>query len=116
MTYIINYSRMIFTRIVDNQSTIINNRMLPASICNFMALQIDSYLFILCNCKWRCQCHIFRQRDHVIDSFWQLCVNSLCVLIHRRFVALIRKRSDWEQSSDHRYGEDNAEDSFAFSF
>ena len=110
MTYIINYSRMIFTRIVDNQSTIINNRMLPASICNFMALQIDSYLFILCNCKWHCQCHIFRQRDHVIDSWWQRCSNR------RRFDAPIRKRSDWEQPNDHRYSEDNAEDSFAFSF
>lgn len=111
MTYIINYSRMIFTRIVDNQSTIINNRMLSAGICNLMAIQIDSYLFILCNCKWRCQCHIFRQRDHaVLTSWWQRCSS------HRRFAAPIRKRSDRKQSNDHRYSEDNAEDSFAFSF
>lgn len=103
MTYIINYSRMIFTRIVDNQSTIINNRMLSAGICNLMAIQIDSYIFILCNCKWRCQCHIFRQLDHAIIIWcWQF--------------AAVRKRSDWEQSNDHRYSEDNAEDSFAFSF
>lgn len=116
MANVIHHTFFISTGIYNSQISTINNRMLSAGICNLMAIQIDSYLFILCNCKWRCQCHIFRQRDHVIDSFWQLCVNSLCVLIHRRFVALIRKRSDWEQSNDHRYSEDNAEDSFAFSF
>lgn len=110
MTNIVNNPTFVFTRIVDDQSTIINNRMLSAGICNLMAIQINSYIFILCNCKWRCQCHIFRQRDHAINSVWQRCSNR------RRFAAAFRKRSDWEQSSDHRYGEDNAEDSFAFSF
>lgn len=104
MTYIINYSRMLFTKIVDNQSTIINNRMLSAGICNLMAIQIDSYIFILCNYKWRCQCNVLFQRNHVINSRRHSRLPFCC------------KRSDWEQSNDHRYSEDNAEDSFAFSF
>lgn len=75
---------------------------------NIIPVQIDRYILIKCYVTR--QCYIFFQRDHVLDSWWQRCSNR------RRFVALIRNRSDREQSNDHRYSEDNAEDSFAFSF
>ena len=82
-----------------------------------MTVQIDNRFtrFIQCECR---DGRIIFQLDHATGSFWQLCGNRLCVLIHRRcwIAALFRKRSDWEQSNDHRYSEDNAEDSFAFSF
>lgn len=104
MASCIIYNLTISFTILNGQGTIINNRMLSVGICNLMAIQIDSYIFTLCNCKWRCQSNVLFQRDHTINRLW-----------HSR-VAIFRKRSDREQSNDHRYSEDNAEDSFAFSF
>ena len=81
MANVIHHTFFISTGIYNSQISTINNRMLSAGICNLMAIQIDSYIFILCNCKWRCQCHIFRQLDHAITIWcWQF--------------AAVRKRSN----------------------
>lgn len=67
-----------------------------------MTVQVDNRFtrFIQCECR---DGRIIFQLDHAIIIWWWQ-------------FALIRKRSDWEQSHDHRYSEDDAEDSFAFSF